>query len=122
MSLNTKNKYKLKTLVFFEKIKCFFENISRLFRSIIPTMSETTFDTLQYAKRLRDVGVPEQQAEVQAEALREIIENNLATKKDLFEVKTELKRDIAEMGLKMTIRFGGMLIVAVLVLAAIIKL
>ena len=80
------------------------------------------FDTLQYSKKLREAGFTEQQAEVQAEAIKEIIEDNLATKKDLMEVKTELKRDIAEMGLKMTIRFGSMLIVSVLVLAAIIKL
>ena len=80
-------------------------------------MSETTFDTLRYAKRLKEVGLTDQQAEVHAEALKELIDEKLATKSDII----MLKRDIAEMGMKMTIRFGGMLIAAVLVLAAIIK-
>ncbi len=39
------------------------------------------FDTLRYAKRLKEVGFTEQQAEVQAETIKELIDNNLATKK-----------------------------------------
>lgn len=52
-----------------------------------------TFDTLHFAKKLKENGVPEKQAEVQAEAMAEIIENNLATKRDLkaLEVRLELK-------------------------------
>ncbi|MEM9243641.1 MAG: hypothetical protein AAGA27_06245 [Pseudomonadota bacterium] len=60
--------------------------------------------------------------------MKDLIDENLATKSDIESIKleierfrAELKRDIAEMGLKVTIRFGGMLIAAVLVLAAIIK-
>jgi len=34
-------------------------------------MAETAFDTLQYARRLKAAGVPEQQAEVQAELMGE---------------------------------------------------
>jgi hypothetical protein len=33
-------------------------------------MTATTFDTLMHAKKLREAGVPERQAEIQAEALR----------------------------------------------------
>ncbi|MFV0278204.1 MAG: hypothetical protein ACK5HY_13610 [Parahaliea sp.] len=32
-------------------------------------MAEIAFDTLQYARRLKEAGVPEQQAEVQAELM-----------------------------------------------------
>ena len=32
-------------------------------------MSAVAFDTLKYSKRLKDAGVPEKQAEVEAEAL-----------------------------------------------------
>jgi len=78
-------------------------------------MSETTFDTLMYAKKLIKAGVPEPQAEIQAEAIRELIDDKLATKQDLKQLEERL-------GYKLTIRFGGMLIMAVVVLAAIIKL
>jgi hypothetical protein len=43
------------------------------------------FDTHAYVKRLIAAGVPERQAEVQAEALSEIALANLATKDDLRE-------------------------------------
>lgn len=70
-----------------------------------------TFDTLAYAKKLKAAGFTDQQAEVQAEAIAEIIEDKLAT-----------KHDLEKLAYKLTIRMGGMLAVAVSVLAAIIKL
>lgn len=54
-------------------------------------MMAVIFDTLAYAKKLKAVGVPEQQAEVQAEALAEIVSEQVATKRDLHEVKSELE-------------------------------
>ena len=62
--------------------------------------NERSFDTLQYANRLKAVGVPEKQAEVQAEMLAETIDSKLATKYDLELLKSELKRDIKELELK----------------------
>ena len=41
------------------------------------------FDTLAYSKRLRDKGVPQEQAEAHAEAIREFVMADLATKADL---------------------------------------
>jgi hypothetical protein len=41
------------------------------------------FDTLGYAKRLRDAGVPNPQAEAHAEAAREFIMTELVNKQDL---------------------------------------
>lgn len=54
----------------------------------------TTFDTLHYAKKLKEAGFSEQQAETQAEALRAVVDENLATKTDLKEVESRLARDI----------------------------
>jgi uncharacterized protein YdhG (YjbR/CyaY superfamily) len=54
-------------------------------------------DTLAYAKRLIQAGMPQQQAEVQAQVLKEIIDNNLATKKDIAEVKADIERVRAEL-------------------------
>jgi hypothetical protein len=68
-----------------------------------------SFDTLAYAKKLRDAGVPEAQAEVHAEALAAVIEGNLATKTDAGEIKrdveslrAELKRDIESLRAELT--------------------
>ena len=104
------------------------------------------FDTLRYAKKLKEVGVPEAQAEVQAEALREqsevvqdFIEQNLATKGDLKRLEKEMKTElrtveerltsrinetnsrINEMGYKITMRLGSMLVAGIVVLGALIK-
>jgi len=54
------------------------------------------FDTLAYAKKLKEAGFTEQQAEVQAEALASIVESELATKRDLKETEAALKRDLKE--------------------------
>ena len=80
------------------------------------------FDTLTYAKRLREVGVPEEQAEVQAEALAEIIDERLATKQDMKEMELSLKRDMKELEMRLTIRLGGMMAVSIAIVAALVKL
>ena len=46
-------------------------------------MASITFDTLAYVKRLKAAGVPEAQAEIQAETFAEIIDEKVATKQDL---------------------------------------
>ena len=60
-------------------------------------MGTMLFDTLKYARRLRDVGVPEAQAETQAElmsdALVTVIED-LATTDDLVSLGAELRTEI----------------------------
>jgi len=57
------------------------------------------FDTLAYAKALEAKGFTTEQAEALAEenkrVFNEFAETQLATKKDLFLVKEELKADIA---------------------------
>jgi len=51
-------------------------------------MSAATFDTLQYAKKLKAADVPEQQAEVAAEALREAFD---ARDKAFAEVQAQVQ-------------------------------
>lgn len=65
-------------------------------------MSTLTFDTLKFAKTLTAAGVPSAQAEAEAEALANVLEEsgktaNLTTKQDLAIVKAELEVKIAEM-------------------------
>ena len=57
-------------------------------------MSITTFDTLKFARRLKDAGVPEKQAEAEAEAIREAfaeaLDTQVATKADIARLEREL--------------------------------
>jgi hypothetical protein len=81
-------------------------------------MITTTFDTLAYAKRLRDAGVPEPQAEAQAAALAEALRQNagdLVTKQDLAVALADMKADL----LKWVI---GLFIAQVGLFAALVKL
>ena len=87
------------------------------------------FDTLAYAKKLKKVGFTEEQAEVQAEALAQIIDERLATKQDIIALKrdiNEVKRDIKEMELRLkhdlTLRLGAMLVAGIAIVAALVKL
>lgn len=59
-----------------------------------------TFDTLKFVKKLTEAGIPQKQAEAQAEAFKEAHEENidsLATKQDLLVTKQELKQDMQEL-------------------------
>ena len=73
--------------------------------------TSVTFDTLAYAKKLKSAGVPEAQAKIQAEALKEIINSELVTKRDLTEAKVEIIKWVA-----------GMLVAQAAIVATLVKL
>jgi hypothetical protein len=87
-------------------------------RSIREMTMAWAFDTLGYAKRLREAGVPNPQAEGHAEAAREFIMTELVTKQDL-QVQlqaaidplraaiTALEARIDTQTLRLTVRLGG---------------
>src|SRR5262249_45470442 len=52
-----------------------------------------TFDSLGYARRLRERGLPQDLAEAHAEAARDFIMAELVTKTDLMAVKQELQTE-----------------------------
>ncbi len=63
-------------------------------------MSAIAFDTLKFVKRLKEAGFTEQQAEALADAGAELIEQNLATKRDIADIQrdiADLKRDMKEL-------------------------
>jgi Asp-tRNA(Asn)/Glu-tRNA(Gln) amidotransferase B subunit len=71
-------------------------------------------DTLAYAKRLIQSGVPESQAEIQAEtlsnALSEVLSNNVATKLDIKELETKMIKWFAGVVIAQTITIVGIVI------------
>ncbi len=74
-------------------------------------MSPIVFDTHAFVKELTQAGMPETQAEVLARSQATLIDEKLATKQDLKELE-----------LRLTIRLGSMMVVAVGVVAALVKL
>lgn len=60
-------------------------------------MTIVAFDTLKFAKRLKESGFNENQAEALAEAIKDASgEGELATKRDLKDVENCLRRDLSE--------------------------
>jgi hypothetical protein len=76
------------------------------------------FDTLAYAKKLKVAGFTDSQAEVQAEALAEIIEDRLATKQDV----ADIKRDMREMEQRIIIKLGAMIAASIAVTVSLLKI
>jgi len=57
-------------------------------------MAEAIFDTHRYVKKLKEAGVPEGQAEIQAEALKELLESKLVNREYLDLRLSEIRADI----------------------------
>jgi len=88
-------------------------------------MTTTTFDTLAYAKRLPEAGVPEPQAEAQAGALADALRQNageLATKQDMQELRLDIRREMAELKADLLKWVIGLFIAQVGLFAALVKL
>lgn len=114
-------------------------------------MAIATFDTLRTAKRLKEAGFTESQAERLVEIYEEILESNLATKtdlqnveksikelevglkrdmkefeggfkRDMKELDSGLKRDMKELEMRMTIKLGSIMVIGISVVVALMKL
>jgi hypothetical protein len=85
-----------------------------------------TFDSLSYAKHLRDHGVSQAEAEAHADAARMFIMNELVTKLDFQTGIDALRRDleakIENQSLRLTVRMGVMLAAGLTLLGAVLKL
>ena len=58
---------------------------------------DTTFDTYTFIKRLKEAGMPEQQAIVMSDTFKQVEQSrldSLATKADVLQAKTELSGEI----------------------------
>ncbi|MDO9227255.1 MAG: DUF1640 domain-containing protein [Pseudomonadota bacterium] len=75
-------------------------------------MSTVTFDTHDFVRRLIEAVV-----RVVTEA-----QSDLATRRDLADLRLELQRDLRELEYRMTIKLGGLMIAAVGIVATLVKL
>ena len=78
-------------------------------------MTTTTFDALAYAKKLESAGFTREQAEIQAAAMREIVDGRLVTREYL-----DLR--LKELEYKLTIRLGGIVVACTAILLAALPL
>ena len=96
-------------------------------------MAAIMFDTHAFVKELTRVGMPEEQAEILARSQATLIDEKLATKEDLKNLELATKRDLKELEtrfghrlkeleLRLTLRLGSMMVVAIGVVAALVKL
>ena len=100
-------------------------------------MAAAPFDTLKLARALRDrAGFSQEHAEAAADALADSLAEQVATKQDVKDLGTELRAEIAsvrseitalraemtagfrDVEQRITIRFGGMLVIVVGILLA----
>lgn len=78
-------------------------------------MSTITSDTYAYVKKLKAVGVSEEQAAVQAQAIADLVNDRLVTKEDL-------ERSLKELEYRLVIRLGVMMVTAIGIVATLVKL
>jgi hypothetical protein len=83
------------------------------------------FDTHAFVKRLEAAGMSVTHAEALADAMGDIVLQSVATKADLKEVElslrselNELRKELKELELRLTLRMGAMITAAIAILAA----
>jgi hypothetical protein len=85
-------------------------------------MSAITFDTLKFVERLEKAGVSCEHAsaiaEAQKDAFAEALDNQLATKSDIL----RLENKIETLELRLILKMGGMMVVAIGIVATLVKL
>jgi len=59
---------------------------------------------MKHAKKLEEMGIPKEQAEAQIQIIADIMEENLASKRDMFMLKQDIlmvKQDIGQLRIEM---------------------
>jgi hypothetical protein len=93
------------------------------------------FNALKYIKNLENVGFPREQAEAQVQLVIDSFQENVATKSDLAELKSEIKTEIAglkaefaevgskiaEMKTELVFRLGSIIVLCTGILGFLIK-
>lgn len=85
-------------------------------------MSGSIFDTHAHVKRLMEAGFTAEQAEAQVMTLRELVESQLATKRDLKELELNMSVEMARSKSEILKWLVGLLVAQTAVVAALVKL
>ena len=86
-------------------------------------MITITFDTHEFFNELKNAGFSDQQAEVITKLQKVAVSSPLEQARHDFDLDNiSTKRDLKELELRLTIKMGAMLSVAVAVIAALVKL
>lgn len=91
-------------------------------------MNMIMFDTPSFANKLKAAGfephLAEAQAEAQAELMSHLIDNHLATKDDIKDIRNDMKRlekdirsDMRQLETKLIMKLGGIMVIGISVLA-----
>jgi hypothetical protein len=98
-------------------------------------MNALHFDSLSYANRLKSAGMESSLAEVQANAMTEVIQGhsqNLSTKqevqqlgqdlhKDMQTLRVDLQKEMQLLEQRMVIKLGSLMVLAIGVVATLVK-
>ena len=85
-------------------------------------MSAVTFDTLKFVETLKKAGVSDEQARAQADALREVLHTEVATKQDLENMELKIYAHMEKSTTDIIKWNTGTLLVATGLFAAISKI
>ena len=82
-------------------------------------MTTVTFDTLKFANKLKNAGVPAPQAEAEAQAIAEAFEaSEVATKSDLNLAMAEVKADLIKWMVGLSMAQIGLMVAILIKLSA----
>ena len=88
-------------------------------------MNATNFDSLSYANRLKAAGMDAGLAEVQANAMTEVIHGHLqtlSTKQEVQQLGHDLRKDMQLLEQRMVIKLGSLMVLAIGMVATLVKL
>lgn len=86
-------------------------------------MTTITFDTHEFFNELKSAGFSELQAETITKLQKAAVSSTLEQARHEFDLDNiSTKRDLKELELRLTIKMGAMLSVAVAIIAALVKL
>lgn len=82
-------------------------------------------NTLKYAKKLEEAGFSRQQAEANIQIIAEIVEDDVATKQDISEVKhdiKEVKDEMIKLEYRLIIKLGALVTAIIATAVTILKI
>lgn len=84
-------------------------------------MTAIVFDTLAYAEKLEAAGFTSEQAKGQAHALREIIDDQIATKQDIAALDASVSTRLAELKAELIKWYIGSMFAMTAVIVGLVK-